>query len=211
VRALDSRRTTTYRNDYTGPVDRHELIAASDPIGGRDIPADWRNSDLTHLGPLHRLDLKPDVSRFVGGLVGLDLQGLVREARESRVKPNPDLMLFLEGVRVVHASADEIEAVLDGDSLNGFVKRHSIPEMIVTRGAHGALLIAGGQSIEVPARPARSGHVAGAGDVFLATYLFLRVEGLRPADAATGAAEVCSVRIERGEIPKGFRAQDVAS
>ena len=73
VLALDSRCTTTYRNDYTGPVDQHELLEQSDPIRPEDVPAEWREADLVHLGPLHRTDVEAEVAECVQGLVGLDL------------------------------------------------------------------------------------------------------------------------------------------
>jgi fructokinase len=207
VRALDSRQTTTCRNDYTGPIDRHELLATSDPIGTDQLPPEWRDADLTHLGPLHRRDLEPEVTRCAGGLVGLDLQGLLRrsEAGATRLEPNPALPRFLNGAEVVHANQEEIEVVLEGDSLEGFVKRHSIPEMLVTRGAGGAVLVEKGRRVDIPARPTNARHCVGAGDVFLATYLLLRVQGLASGEAARGAAQACALRIEVGEIPRGFR------
>ena len=81
VYAQPTTRTTSYRNDYTGEVDRHDLVAASDPIDPADLPPDWRDVDLVHLGPLHPRDIKPEVAQQVTGLVGIDLQGLVRTSR----------------------------------------------------------------------------------------------------------------------------------
>ncbi len=78
VHALESTRTTTYRNDYLGPVDRHELLASSDTIVSSDIPPTWRDADLIQLGPLHPEDIAPNLLSLDDRLVGLDLQGLVR-------------------------------------------------------------------------------------------------------------------------------------
>jgi len=44
----------------------------------------------------------------------------------------------------------------------------------------------------------------GAGDVFLGTYLMLRVEGRDPASAARGATRTSMAQIEHGEVPRGF-------
>jgi sugar/nucleoside kinase (ribokinase family) len=207
VRALESRFTTTYRNDYTGPVDHHELLRVSDPIAAGDVPAEWKRADLVQLGPLHRRDLEPEVAGCVRGLVGLDLQGLVRRQASGGVElaPNPDLPRFLAQVQVVHANDSEVEAAVAGDSLARFVERHSIREMIVTHGPGGARVLADGRSVEVPAKPTAGHHLVGAGDVFLATYLFLRAAGRPPEDAAAGAVEVCALRIQHGEIPQDFR------
>ena len=112
---------------------------------------------------------------------------------------------------MVQASESELSAALAGGSLDRFVEGQAIGEMIVTRGARGALIIEGGRTIEIAARPVRGPHLVGAGDIFLASYLFFRVGGYTPADAAARAAETSAIHIERGEIPKGFRSRPRAS
>ncbi len=205
VHALESAQTTTYRNDYSGEVDLHELVAESDPIGPDDLPRDWDRPELTHLGPLHPNDLTPAVADCADGLVGIDLQGLVRQIvdGETRLEPNALLPAFLAGVHVVQVSESELAAVLDGETLDGFVKRYAVAEMIVTRGRRGARIVEGGRHIEVPAHPTQGKHRAGTGDVFLTTYLFSRVRGFEPARAGALAAEICAWRIEHGAVPVG--------
>jgi sugar/nucleoside kinase (ribokinase family) len=212
IRALESRFTTTYRNDYSGPVDHHELLKTSDPIAAKDVPEEWRRADLIQLGPLHRQDLEPEVVGCVSGLVGLDLQGLVRRQARGGVElaPNPKLGDFLARVQVVHANDSEVEAAGAGEPLIRFVEHHGVREMIVTHGPRGARILAEGRSVEIPARPTAGHHLVGAGDVFLATYLYLRSAGQLPEDAAAGAVEVCTLRIEHGEIPRDFRPGTLA-
>ncbi len=209
VLALESACTTTYRNDYTGPVDHHELLAASDAIALEDVPLSWHEPDLVHLGPLHPDDLEPTLSKLDARLVGLDLQGLVRRAgpEGTVLATTPRLARFLDGVQVVQASESELSIALAGEPLERFVERHSIPEMIVTRGARGALVLSGGRKFEIPARAVRGAHRVGSGDVFLASYLLFRASGLPPPDASSASGEVCAVRIEKGEVPLGFRPE----
>jgi sugar/nucleoside kinase (ribokinase family) len=201
--ALPSRGTTTYANDYSGSVDRHDLLAASDPIGPEDLPAGWRDADLTQLGPLHPDDLLPETAAAARGLRGLDVQGLVRVRgpEGTRLGPCPALPRFLAHADVVQASEHELPAVLGGDSLDRFRARHGVAEMIVTRGARGVTVAVGGRTTDVAAYPTDGRARAGAGDVFLATYLLLRVRGCAPLAAADGAARVCALRIARGEVP----------
>jgi sugar/nucleoside kinase (ribokinase family) len=207
VLALPSAQTTTYRNDYSGQRDGHELLATSDSIGPADLPAAWRDPDLVQLGPLHRRDLAPDLTQALGGFKGIDLQGLVRERTQSgtRLAPFPDLGRFVAGVDVVQASESELDAALAGETLEGFVRRHGVREMIVTRGARGASLLVGGERLQIAAPLAQRRYPVGAGDVFLASYLFLRCIGRDPAAAATGASEICSEKLESGEVPKDYR------
>jgi sugar/nucleoside kinase (ribokinase family) len=204
--ARASRATTSYRNDYSGPEDRHELVASSDPIRAADVPPRWRASDLVQLGPLHRRDVLPEVAAELRGYKGLDVQGLVREARPegTRISPSADLPRFLPHVDVVKVSEPELAAVLDGDTLERFARRHAVREMLVTRGARGVRVLADGGAWDLPAPVVHARFKVGAGDVFLAAYLFFRVRALGPAEAAAAATQVCAAKLEQGEVPKGF-------
>lgn len=204
VRCLPSERTTCYANDYSGAVDRHRLLAVSDPIRAQDVPEDWRESTCIQLGPLHRSDLEPEVAAVCRGLRGLDVQGLVRVATagDIRLLPHPEMHRFLEHVEVVQASQTELPALLDGDSLERFVRRHAVREMLVTRGLQGATVMVGGHEKHVAVTPVQGGFRIGAGDVFLAAYLFLRATGRDPVEAGQGAAEICGARIRTGRVPR---------
>src|SRR5262249_38134941 len=145
TRALPSRETTTYANDYTGTEDQHELLATSDPISPSDLPKAWRSADAIHLGPLHRRDLLPETLSILRGHVGIDLQGLARERSPAgtRLAPNAELKDYLAHVSVAKAAEEEISVLLEGMSLLEFQREHAIPEPLVTRGARGALLVTG--------------------------------------------------------------------
>jgi sugar/nucleoside kinase (ribokinase family) len=206
--ALPSRLTTTYRNDYSGDVDVHELCATSDRIAAEDVPEAWRSADVIQLGPLHPNDLDPGLPGVLRGRIGIDVQGLVRQQGATRaLAPYPQLARLLENVDVVQGSEAELAPLLAGDSLEHFRRRYAVGEVLVTRGARGATLLVGDRRLEVPALRVEGRHPVGAGDVFLAAYLLGRAEGLAPADAASGAAEVCAAKIERGEVPKGRRSR----
>jgi len=210
VRALPSRETTTYRNDYSRASDFHELLATSDAIGPDDVPQAWRRADTVHLGPLHRADLDPALPGALSGRIGVDVQGLVRTRAGETPSPYPHLDELLENVEVVQASASELDALLLGKTLEQFARRHRIDELIVTRGARGATLVTGGRRLEIAARAVEGHFRVGAGDVFLASYLMFRALGLEPGAAAPGAAEVSAAKIAEGEVPKGMRPEAVA-
>lgn len=195
--ALPSRRTTTYRLDYRGSSDRHELLASSDPIGPDDVPAAWRNADLVQLGPLHRTDLLPETAAAVTGLVGLDAQGLAREQPPAL----RTLDAFLQCVDVLQVSEADLAALTGGDRPERFAHGRGLRELVVTRGARGALVITPRGVTEVPAEPAGDGCAVGAGDVFLAVYLLDRVRGADPVDSARVAARACALHVRHGELP----------
>jgi len=212
TRALASRETTTYANDYSGSEDRHELLAASDPIGPGDLPPAWRRADAIHLGPLHRRDLLPETVAVLEGRIGIDLQGLARRsgAAGTELAPNAELKDFLAHVAVAKAAEEEIAVLLEGRTLPEFRRQFSIAELLVTLGARGALLVTQSGVEEIAAVPARRRFPTGAGDVFLAAYLFARASGREPRAAGRVAARASAAQIELGHVPRDFALDEAA-
>lgn len=203
TRAWPSAETTSYANDYSGSEDLHELLATSDPITPDDVPEAWRQADAIHLGPLHRRDLAPGVLAVLRGRVGIDLQGLARLSSPTgtRLAPNPALKDFLVQVAVAKAAEEEVAVLLEGRTLEDFRREFAVAELLVTRGARGALLVTRDGVDEIAAVPARKRFPTGAGDVFLAAYLFARAGGHDPRPAGAFAARASAAQIERGFVP----------
>ena len=204
ILALPSRETTRYHLDYGGPIDRHELLATSDPIALEDVPAAWRASDVVQLGPLHRRDLAPGMARGLSGLIGLDVQGLLRlpTARGTRLAASSELATHLDGVHVVKASEEELPLLLAGSDAPSFVRRLGLSELIATRGHQGVHVVTAQDEQEIKIERAAGNHTVGAGDVFLAAYLLLRVRGAAPDRAARGACHVAARKIACGTVPR---------
>jgi len=198
--ALPSASTTTYANDYSGSEDRHDLLATSDPIGPDDLPASWRSADAIHLGPLHRDDIRAETLATLSGFTGIDLQGLVRLAGEhgTRLAANPELKDHLAHVNVAKASEEELAVLLEDRSLEAFRSAHGLDELLVTRGERGALVVtrSGVTEIATPRVPRR--FPVGAGDVFLAAYLYARASGRSPSEAGGFAAQRSAAHVEHG-------------
>jgi sugar/nucleoside kinase (ribokinase family) len=207
VLRLPSAETTTCRNEYGPHGDRHELWACSDPIRAPDVPEAWRGSDLVQLGPLHRDDLAPGIARGLGGAIGLDLQGLVRSGSgvATRLAAPHGLAAQLAGVAVLKAGEAELAFALQrGETPGALLRRCDLRELLITRGSRGALLLTRETRVEVAALPVQPRHLVGAGDVFLAAYLFGRARGEPPLRAARLASRASAAKIESGELPAGF-------
>jgi sugar/nucleoside kinase (ribokinase family) len=71
-----------------------------------------------------------------------------------------------------------------------------VPEVIVTLGSRGALLLSGGRRDLIPVRRIESTDPTGAGDAFLAGYVWARACGHRPLSAARHAGSTAARALE---------------
>jgi len=206
VRSAPSPATTTYENDYRSAIDHHRLIRTSDPITLADVPIAWRTADAIQVGPLHRADVSLEVVRALHGCVGIDVQGLVREPSPegTQLTPFAGLGAYLELIPIVHASENELTAALEERSVEAFCRAYAIEELLITRGAQGVTLVSGRQRVEIPAVHVTVRFPTGAGDTFLAAYLFCRAEGRQPVEAAAFAVRATAEKIAHGAISKNL-------
>lgn len=107
--------------------------------------------------------------------------------------------LIEDHVDVLFANEDEIAALTETDNFEASADavRGRCEVAVLTRGARGAVVLAGGERFEVPAEPVeRVVDTTGAGDLFAAGFLYGFTHGYGPADAARlgaiSAAEVIS-------------------
>jgi sugar/nucleoside kinase (ribokinase family) len=199
VRARPSRGTTTCVNAYGGAVDLHEVRVRSDAIRLADVPRAWRESDVVQLGPLHPRDVLPEVVGSGGALRGLDVQGLLRGPR--RAVP-AEWLAVLAACHVVQVSQSDAARLFAGDSPERWRRRTGVRELILTRGARGAVVVTERGRVPVAPRRVDVRHPTGAGDVFLAAYLQGRARGLSPARAGRLAARAAALHVGRGRVSR---------
>jgi sugar/nucleoside kinase (ribokinase family) len=102
-------------------------------------------------------------------------------------------------IDILFANENELAALTGTDDIERGIASIApkVPVLVVTRGPHGAIALAGGERAEVPAEPvARVVDTTGAGDLFAAGFLHGHVGGLPLRDClklgAICAAEVIS-------------------
>jgi sugar/nucleoside kinase (ribokinase family) len=84
----------------------------------------------------------------------------------------------------------EEEALVVADGLDERpLSELGVPEVIVTLGSRGCLVVASGKRIQVPADPLDV-DPTGAGDAFAAAYVVERSRGSAPQQAAENATEL---------------------
>lgn len=190
---LPAERTTEFRLDYEG---EERVLTTVDP-GSPWTVADARavgRADWVHAGALQRSDFPPPVLAELARShrLALDGQALARPVGDR----DADAAL-LRSVNVLKLGEPELVA-LGGE---GEVAALGVPEVLLTFGSRRAILLAGGAREEIAVRRVATGDPTGAGDAFLAAYVWARAAGHRPASAARHAATTAARVLELAAPP----------
>jgi sugar/nucleoside kinase (ribokinase family) len=188
---LHGRTSSSFSIMYTNGA-RSMVVEA---IGDSWTPDDARQLDPSigwvHVAPLLRSDFPPatlaELAR--GRVVSLDAQGLVRRSQLGPLTQDPDFdPALLEHLTILKLAEEEAEVIGDVSAL-------TVPEIIVTLGERGALVLHEGTEQYVPTNPLYGVNPTGAGDAFAMGYLAARAQGLGPVEAARRANAVAGAVI----------------
>lgn len=191
---LEAPRTTAFELHYDG--EERELAIA-------DLGTPWTVAESravgraawVQVGGLTRADFPTDVLAALaeGRKLALDGQGLVRPAALGPVLPDtsfdPDVLRHATALKL---SEQELETLGGMDE----VAKLGIPELLVTRGSKEALVVVRGVGERLPVRRVETADPTGAGDAFLAAYVWARAAGHRPLSAARQAATTAARALE---------------
>lgn len=197
LRVQPSLRTTIFENRLAADGSRTQRVeAAAPPLEVDRLPPAWREADVLHLAPvLDELDVPAFRTAVRARKVGLGVQGLVRAVGPDGAVARP--RRALDPARLLGVDA----AFLGDDDLRGqgdLVVRLAaeVPVVVLTHGAAGCEVLAGGRCWRVGVYPTREVDPTGAGDVFAAGFLFALASGDEPADAARLGAAAASIAVE---------------
>jgi sugar/nucleoside kinase (ribokinase family) len=191
---VESASTAAFDLRYEG---EERTMAIADP-GEPWTTADLRDvgrAEWVHVGALTRADFPPPVLAALARdrRLALDGQALVRPAATGPVRLDADFdEEVLRHVTVLKLAESEA-AVLGGEER---LLELGVPEVVVTLGSRGALLLAGGRRDLVPQRRVETDDPTGAGDAFLAGYVWARAWGRRPLSAARHAGSAAARALE---------------
>jgi sugar/nucleoside kinase (ribokinase family) len=156
--------------------------------------------EWVHLAPLLRGDFPPETLERIGRRrrVLLDGQGLVRARRPGPLALDADFdAALLRHVSILKLAEEEAQTILGGAPLEE-LRALGVPEVVVTFGAAGSLVVTRDGAERVAARPA-AGDPTGAGDAFSVAYLSARGAGHRPVSAARRAGALVSALLTAAE------------
>jgi sugar/nucleoside kinase (ribokinase family) len=164
-----------------------------DAIGSPWTPADLHGLERVewvHVGALARSDFPPETLRVLadGRHVSFDGQGLCRPERTGPLELGGDYdPAVLRHVSVLKLAEEEAHALVgepDAEALRSL----GVPEVVVTLGSRGSLVLFDGRLQRVAARLVDGAiDPTGAGDAFAAAYLAARSSGHAPVAAARRA------------------------
>lgn len=155
--------------------------------------------ELVHAGALNASDFSADTLAVLSEhhRLSLDGQGLVRPARKGPVTlEHPDSLELLKHVSVLKLSEEEA-AVLGVEPAAESMAALRVPELVLTMGDRGALILAGGAVVEIRAELVTAHETTGTGDGFIACYLHARLSGASASDAGTFAARAVAAMLRR--------------
>lgn len=187
--------TATFSFHYVG--DRREMTVevVGDPWTPEDVQV-LGGARWVHAGALAQSDFPAETMAELarGRRVSLDGQGLVRAARTGPLELNADYDPdVLRHVSILKLAEEEAEALVGGKPDEKALRSLGVPEVLVTFGSLGSLVLANGQLERVEAK-AIDGDTdpTGAGDAFSAAYLVARSAGHAPVAAARQATTVAA-------------------
>ncbi len=193
--------TTAFAIRYEGDARRMTVEALGDswtPEEARGWVAEaLARVDWVHVAPLLRSDFPPETLAELarGRRLSLDAQGLVRPRRTGPLELDADFEPeLLRHVSILKLAEEEARALLGGLDERS-LRSLGVPEVVVTLGSRGTIVLADGLAEYVPARPASGvSDPTGAGDAFAAAYLSARSAGhSAPAAARRASALVAGL------------------
>jgi sugar/nucleoside kinase (ribokinase family) len=188
----ESSATACFAMEYDGDRRRMIMDEIGDPWRPEDIAASRVLDDVgwAHVAPLARSDFPPETLAALarGRRLSLDGQGLVRPARKGPLELDADYdPAVLEHVSILKLAEEEAVALV-GETGEQALRTLGVPEVIVTLGSRGSIVLADGLAEHVPARGIPTPDPTGAGDAFSAAYLVGRSNRLDPTAAARWAS-----------------------
>jgi fructokinase len=193
---LPAASTASFELRYSGEERTMHVEDPGEPWTVADARAVGR-VEWIQVGALTRADFPLDVLAVLARdrRLALDGQALVRPTATGELIHDADFdPAVLRFATVLKLSESEAE-VLGGEE---GVAALEVPEVLLTLGSRGALLLTSDGQERIPVRLIEGDDPTGAGDAFLAGYVWARALGHRPVSAARHAASTAARVLEVG-------------
>ena len=187
--------TTAFSFSYDADGNREMRVdAIGEPWSESDEPERvLRRAEWVHVAPVLRGDFSPETLERIARRrrLLLDGHGLVRARQVGPLVVDGEFdRALLRQVSILKLAEEEAHAILGHGELEE-LRELGVPEIVVTFGGSGSLVLTRDAAVRVAARPVR-GDPTGAGDAFSVAYLGARASGHRPISAARRASALVS-------------------
>ncbi|MCD6576638.1 MAG: hypothetical protein J7K66_01335 [Anaerolineaceae bacterium] len=188
--------STTFENKETNHGRKQILHAVADSLSPEDVPLEWRNPPIVHLGPVAG-EVDPEIIHiFPNSFIGLTPQGWMRSKDNKSVvhfHPWEHADALLKRADAVVLSIEDVMG--DEDLIQSYASRTNI--LVVTEGSNGARVYIKGDVRHLSAPKVHVIDPTGAGDIF-ATAFFDRLETTYdPWESARRAIQIASHSVTR--------------
>lgn len=204
VAVMPSKHTVYFENIYGENQDnrKQRVLAKADPF-----TVDYLkniDSQIFHLGSLLADDFSLEVVEFLSGkgMVSIDSQGYLREVRNQNVFAVdwPEKREVLKNVHFLKANEHEMEVLTgynDAENAARVINEWGVKEVLLTFGSMGSVIYDGSIFHKIPAYlPKEVVNATGAGDTYMAGYLYMRAKGADIEEAGRFAAAMTTLKIE---------------
>ena len=218
VEVVPSSHTVFFENIYGDNVNdrKQRVLAKADPFTVESLAG--VDARYIVLGSLLADDFPLDVVKMLAsrGTLVVDAQGYLREVRGDKVHACDwaNKEEFLKYIDILKVNEHEVRVVSGEEDLLLGARRlveWGVKEVLLTLGSLGSYVVTADETIAIPAfAPREVVDATGCGDTYVMGYLFKRVQGCSIKEAATFAAAVSTVKIEKTGPFTGTQAQALA-
>ena len=199
IKSIPAEADSVFDNIYQGNERVQILHSRAETIMAADVPSEWTETPVVHLGPLTN-EVDPDIiDLFPGSMVGLTPQGWMRRWDETgRVRaqsfPAEERLL-----RCATATVISEEDLLDQEMLQRYIEWSNI--LVMTRNYAGCTVFTNKNQHHIPAPSINLVEPTGAGDIFAAAF-FVRLwqSGGDPVAAAEWANHVAAHSVTKATL-----------
>jgi len=199
IHSIPAKKSTTFENVYTSDGRIQILHEQAPHIFPENVPEQWRQSSIIHIGPVAREVDAPPWNGFSPNLLALTPQGWLRNWNDQGRISACSWKDSAQALAVAGAIVISIEDV-DGDEDE--IERMSLAcrVLAVTEGPAGARLYWHNDLRRFHAPPKKEVDATGAGDIFASAFFIRLIATRDPWEAARFATQVAALSVTRSGL-----------
>ena len=204
VEVVNSKETVFFENIYGNNQNnrKQRVNALADPFTVEDVKE--VQAKYICLGSLLPDDFPLEVVKYLSnkGAVVMDAQGYLRNVKDGKVFPCDwnNKFEFFKYIDILKVNEYDVEVLTGKKDLHQAASQLAewgIKEVLLTLGSFGSIVLVDGVFYDIDAYEPISGvDATGCGDTYVMGYVYKRVKGANPLEAAKFATAVSTCKLE---------------